>query len=523
VQQTAKISTVPSPTGGINAYDNLASMPPKDAIRLNNIIPQPYGCTVRKGYQRRNTGLDGPVESLSQWVSHAGAVKYFGFAGGNFYDITATGVVGAPLITGLLNDFWQGIGMTSGAGPSTLLFNGADDAILYNGAGLQRLTLGDGIVVNTWAGVSPANIIQATVHQRRVWGVQVDSTKGWYLPADTLYGTAQSFDFGPQFKRGGYLVILATWTVDAGGGTNDYLVAVSSNGEAVVYGGIDVTDVTDWHLVGVYFIGQPPRGRRFFCNVAGDLYILTLTGVVSMATVVTSTQVNVSANNTYSQKIAFLLSDLITTLQDLEGWEVNFFPAESLLIINVPTVYSGGNGQVVANHITTAWCTFSGMDARCWNRAGGEPFFGDSDGNVNYGLTGDKDAVLADGTGGTNILSGGQQAYSNFDNATSQKQIGMYRVTFLGARPAGYATLVSYDYAQLNPPGATGTAIPGAFAHWDEALWDVGYWSGGLAVQRDWRSAQGMGTVMSLSMNLSTEAETTWVSTDYTVRYGGPL
>lgn len=523
MQMSAKISTVPAPTGGINAFDNLAAMPPTDAIRLNNIIPQPYGCTVRKGYQKRNTGLGGPVESLSQWVSHSGVQKFFAFANNRFFDITAAGAVGAPLLTGLLSDFWQGIGISNGAGPHTLLFNGADNGIWYSNAGLQRLTLGDGIVVGTWSGVSPANIIQATVHQRRVWGVQVDSTKGWYLPADSVYGVAHSFDFGPQFKRGGYLVVLATWTVDPGQGSNDYLVGVSSNGEAVVYGGVDVEDPENWRLVGVYFIGSPPRGRRFFCNVAGDLYFLTLTGVVSMATVVTSTQVNVSANNTYSQKIAFLLSELLTTLQDIEGWEIDFFPADNLLLINVPTVFAGGNGQLVANHITTAWCTFSGIDARAWNRAGGEPFFGDADGNVNIALIGDKDGVLVDGTGGTNILGGAQQAYSDFGGPTSQKQIGMYRLVFLGARPVGYATAIAYDYSQAGPPSATGSGISGAFAHWDEALWDVGRWSGGLSVQRDWRSASGMGTVASLLMNLSTEAEATWVSTDYTIRLGGPL
>jgi len=99
----------------------------------------------------------------------------------------------------------------------------------------------------------------------------------------------------------------------------------------------------------------------------------------------------------------------------------------------------------------------------------------------------------------------------------------MYRLTFLGARPVGYATRITYDYSQVGPPSATGSGVTGALAHWDEALWDAGYWSGGLAVQRDWRSAAGMGTTVSLSLNLSTEAEATWVSTDYTVRSGGPL
>jgi len=523
MEMTAKITTVPAPSGGINAYDNLAAMPATDAIRLMNLIAQPYGCTVRKGYRAHATGMPGPVESLSSWISFAGAQKFFAFSDNKMYDITAVGAVGAPLLSGFAQDFWQSVAMVNAAGTWTVMFSGQDDPIIYGSGGVARLTLGDGIVVNTIAGIDPSTLIQGTVHQRRLWAVAINSTKGWYLPPDQIYGTMASFDFGPQFKRGGYLSTLATWTVDAGGGSNDYLVAVSSNGEAAVYGGLNPASAADWALVGVYFIGQPPRGRRYMCNVAGDLYYLTLTGVVSMATLVTSTQVNVAANNTYSQKIAFMLSELIVDLQDIEGWEIDFFPAPNLLFINVPTVYSGGNGQIVANHITTAWCTFSGFNARTWHRIEGQPYFGDPDGTVWRALYGDKDGTDTLGEGGTNILSSVQQAYSSFGMPTAQKQVGMYRMTFMGARPVGYASIVTYDYAQTTSPDATGSGVSGAFSHWDEALWDVGLWSGGLSVQRDWRSAAGMGTTAALSANLSTEAEATWVSTDYTLRTGGPL
>jgi len=523
MEMTAKITTVPAPSGGINAYDNLAAMPPTDAIRLMNLIAQPYGCTVRKGYRNHASGMTGPVESLSSWISFAGTQKFFAFSDGSMFDITAVGPVGVALVTGLTQDFWQSVAMVSAAGTHTVMFSGQDDPILYGAGGVARLVLGDGIVANTIAGINPSTLIQGTVHQRRLWAVAINSTKGWYLPPDQVYGVMSSFDFGPQFKRGGYLSTLATWTVDAGGGSNDYLVAVSSNGEAAVYGGLNPASATTWSLIGVFYIGTPPRGRRYFCNVAGDLYYITLTGVVSMATLVTSTQVNVSANNTYSQKIAFLLSELIVDLQDLEGWEIDFFPAPNLLFINVPSVFSGGNGQIVANHITTAWCTFAGMDARTWHRIEGSPYFGDADGNVWKALYGDKDGTNTAGLGGTNILSSVQQAYSSFGMMTAQKQVGLYRPTFMGARPVGYASIVTYDYAQTTSPDATGSGVSGAFSHWDEALWDVGLWSGGVSIQRDWRSAQGMGTTAALSMNLSTEAEATWVSTDYTLRTGGPL
>lgn len=521
-QMDAKITTIPSPVGGLNAYDNLAAMPPTDAIRLANIVPQPYGCTVRKGYQVHATDLGGTVDSLATWVSVAGVRKLFAFANNRLWDITVPGS-GVQLLSGLTTDFWQSVGYANAAGIFTLMFSGADNPIVYTASGIVRLTAGDGTVANTWSGVNPATLIQATVHQRRVWAVEVNSTKGWYLPPDQYYGIAVPFNFGPWFKRGGYLVALATWTVDAGSGSDDHLVAISSNGEAVVYAGINPASTTDWRIVGAYFIGQPPRGRRFFTNVAGDLYLLTLTGVVSMATVVTSTQVNLSANNTYSQKIQFLLSELLNELKDIEGWEIGFFPGISLLIINVPAVSNGGNGQIAANVLTSAWCTFSGMHARCWLRLDDSPFFGGVDGKVYRAWSGDRDGVNIDGEGGTNILSSVQQAYSNFGMPTAQKQVGLYRPNFLGTRKINYTSILTYDYSQNRVPQSNGSNEPSVFAHWNEALWDEGKWSGGVSVQRDWRSAEGVGTAAALTMSLSTEAESIWVSTDFTIRSGGPL
>lgn len=527
-RDTSKITTIPSPVGGLNAYDNLAAMPITDAIRLDNLVPQPYGCTVRKGFQEHATGLGGSVETISGWSSvnpFSSPNKLFGFADGSMWDITDVGAVvpADELLTGLTNDFWQSVFFANAAGPHTLLFNGADDPIWYSGAGLQRLTLGDGIATGTWKNVDPANLIRGTIHQRRVWAVEIDSAMGWFLPPDAVYGVANYFDFGPFFKRGGYLAALGTWTVDAGSGSDDHLVAVSSRGEAVVFAGTDVTDSTAWKLVGVYFIGEPPRGRRFMTNKAGDLFVLTNNGVVSMATVITSTQVNIATSDTYSKKIQFLLSELLSDLSDLEGWEIIFFPEINLLYINVPSVYQGGNVQLVSNDITQSWCTFSGMDARCWASVDGLPFFGTPDGRVMRAYVGYMDGVLLDGTGGTSIASACQQAYTHLNTPAAQKQVGLYRPTFLGSKIVGYASIIKYDYSQQNAPLATGSGTASPFAFWGTALWGQDTWSGGLLTQREWNSGSGIGTAVSLALNVSSDSETVWVSTDYTYRFGGAL
>ena len=77
---TSKMTMVPAPLGGLNVYDNLLTMPPTDAVSINNLVPQPYGCMVRKGYQEHVTGLGGPIETLGSWPSRSGTTKLFAFA-----------------------------------------------------------------------------------------------------------------------------------------------------------------------------------------------------------------------------------------------------------------------------------------------------------------------------------------------------------------------------------------------------------------------------------------------------------
>ena len=520
---TAQIATVPSPVGGLNAYDNLAAMPATDAIRMDNLVPTPYGCTFRRGYTEHANGLVGKVQSLVGLINVDGTFKMFASAGGKLHDITVPEAV-TELLSGFTNDYWQHVNFANAAGTHLVMVNGADDGIWYSQThGVQRLTLGDGVVQGTWKGVDPKKIIQLTVHQRRIWGVQKDSTLGWFLPADAVFGTANFFDFGPFFKRGGYLAGLATWSADLGEGSDDHLVAISSEGEAAVFAGLDVASPNGWHLKGVYHIGAPPAGRRFTTNVAGDLMLITRIGVVSMATVLTSTSVNVSSNTAYSKKVQYLLNTLLASVSELPGWEINFFPTVNLLYINIPSVYSGGSGQLVANYINGSWCTFSGMNALCWMYLDGRQYYGDPDGNVYEGWSADRDRVKRDGSGGVGILAACQQAYTNFQAPVAQKQVGLYRPIFMSSGLVGSFSQLTYDYRQttLQYPSAASGQQPGSY--WDIAEWGQDQWGGGTLTTKEWRTDLGLGTAVSLTVGLSVHREVTWVATDYTYKVGGPL
>lgn len=522
-RQSSKMATVPSPTGGLNALSNLAAMLESDAIRLTNFIPQSYGCTIRGGCKEWATGFPGPVDSLMVFNDSDGETVGLAVSEGEVYDISVAGVIGVPEVTQLVSSVWQDVMLANAAGTHLLAFSGYDNPIVYNKTGFHRLIAGDGTAEYTISGVDPKTLIQATVHQRRLWATQKDSTFAWFLPADSIYGAMQSFDFGPNFKRGGYLAALFTWTVDSGDGSNDHLVGVSSKGEVAVYQGTDVGTADAWNLVGVYFAGAPVAGRRFGVRVAGDQYLVTQVGMVSLATMITSTQVNIQADSTNSGKVQYLISSAASEFPEDFGWEIEFIPSFNLVFINIPSIYNGQSMQLVSNQINGSWCAFTGFNARCWKGTDTRAYFGTVDGKVYRALTGTQDYVALDDSGGTPIYGVAQQAFSYFGSPAAQKQIGMYRPNFLVSTPARFVSKIEYDFAVTNLTPPDGGGVGGRGALWDTAIWGGDTWSGGVATQREWIQAEGIGVAASIRLSVTSQGQLTWVSTDYTWKSGGPL
>jgi hypothetical protein len=459
------------------------------------------------------------VQTLASWAAATGAQKFFAWSGGNVYDITAPGAVGAPILTGLTNDIWDVTNPVNTAGSHLIALNGLDDGILYNLSGGARIVAGDGIVPNTWAGIDPKDALCPCVHQHRLWVVEKDTANAWFLPPDAIQGTFKRYAFGPLFSKGGFLQFLSTWTLDDGNGAEDHLIAVSSRGEAVVYSGTDPEDDTKWALAGVYFIGAPMSGRRCFVKAGGDQYVLTQQGLMSMSNVLTSTKVNEADQRLVTDKIKFLMSELTAQYSQLFGWDLKYYPRDNMLIMNVPSITVGGNIQLAANQITNAWTEFLGIDAVCWSAFGSQQMFGDYNGRVCTFWNTTVDNVSLDGTGGYGIISSVMQAYSYLGSMATQKQVGMYRPTFIVNAPITVSATILYDFKTGAPP-APNSPPKNYSALWNYGLWGTAIWGGGDEVQKQWIQAEGMGVAVALRMVTQTEAEVLWVATDYSVVKG---
>lgn len=551
-KQSNKIVTVPAPVTGLNARDSLATMQQTDAVYLNNWWPQPYGVSVRKGYEEWVTGLPDTVDTLATLVEPDGTETLYAWSEGSVFDVTTQGVAGPAGISGLegsLASRWQNTTMVNDSGSHMIAVNGQVDAILFEAVGvITRITAGDG-TGSTWAGLDPKKAIQVTVHQGRLWATEVDSTRGWYFDVGAIFGTAVSFDFGPQFAKGGHLAFLSTWTIDDGNGAEDHLVAVSSMGEAVVYGGTDPSNDQSWSQVGVYFVGAPLNGRRAYTKIGSDLAILTQRGVISMANMLSSTKVNESATAVTTDKIQYLMSRYAIQFIDTYGWSLNYFPANNMLLFNVPSNPGDENFQVVSNQVSSVqpWATFTGMDAICWEQFQNFPMFGGKLGVVYRAWVGTEDKVRINTDTGISIIATAQQAYTSFGADGTQKQVDLFRPNFMVASKIAYTTQVLYDYATpapvdviapLNAYPHRRKVTPSPFA--TEAVWDAGKWDDSLwnardstpglpdaqepaLAQREWSQSNGMGVAASLKITVNTSFAVLWVSTDYSIRNGGLL
>ena len=196
-QQVAGTRSIPAPVGGWNDRDSLGAMDEKDAVILKNWFPLPAKVIVRKGSTSWATGLGSQVESLMGYRTQSGTSRLFAAAGTAFYDVTATGAVGAAVVTGLSNARGQHINMATSGGNFLMAVNGANKLRGWDGSAWW--TDGDG--AHDITGVDSSTCIGICLSHRRVWLIQKNTAKVWYLSVDSIAGAASSIDFGPLFLR----------------------------------------------------------------------------------------------------------------------------------------------------------------------------------------------------------------------------------------------------------------------------------------------------------------------------------
>ena len=498
----AALSSISAPTGGWNARDALGAMELTDAVSIENWYPSTSDLQLRMGYSNFSTGLPSQVESLMAYNGLT-ANKMLAGSGTALYNVTSGGAVGAAVKSGLTNVRFQYQNYANTSGNYLYMVNGADSPMYWDGT-----TFTDAAIT----GVTKANLIHINQHKNRLWFVEKNTLKAWYLSTSAIAGAATAFDLSGVAQMGGYLMAMATWTVDGGQGVDDLAVFITSWGEVIVYKGTDPSSANTWALVGIWQIGAPV-GRRCFMKYSGDLLIICQDGVYPMSGALQSSRVNPKVALT--NKIQFAVSNAVTNYGDNFGWQLIQFPKQNQLYLNVPVNEGSLQQQYVMNTITKSWCNFTGWAANCWELFNDHIYFG---GNTVVGKAWD---TFADN--GSNITADCLQAFSPMGSPGRIKRFNMIKPYFrTDGSPAISANLnIDFNIEDTTSPISF---APTTYAAWDTALWDTGVWSGGLRPVEKWQGVSGVGVWAAPRVKTASSGiDVHWVSTTIEMENGGVL
>lgn len=478
----AQAASTPASIGGWNTISSIADMDPKDAVQLDNFIPRPGWLEPRRGFEVWSDGMGSsePVESI---MSYYGITqnKLFTAAGSTIWDATAGGTAVATTVTALSSPRLQYCNFTNTAGSPHFLVacNGIDAPPVYDGTNWSTLSL---------TGATVSTFIQPHVHQGRLWFVAVNSSIAYYCALGAITGVATPFNLGPFIGQGGYLMAIASWTVDTRQTVSDYIAFISSRGQVIVYAGIDPADPDNWSLVGVYNLG-PPIGRRCFFKLTGDLAIITLDGVVSMNTMLSTDRLAANRNSPFV-KIQPSINDAVAAYGQNFGWQLIGYPKGSLAILNVPVAENNSSLQFVMNTITGASCRFLGINANVWEIYNEDIYFGGNAGELyQWDIT--------SGDGDTPITCNVGTAFNYFESRGILKRWTMIRpiLTTDGSVTPGIGMNVDFGTGGMISQAST---VQQPSALWDVAVWDDAKWPQLSATIANWEAVVGLGQCASI-------------------------
>lgn len=523
-----KCVPVPAPNAGINAVDNLLSMGdrgPEDSIFQYNLIPSQYGCVVRTGYQDWCTGVGtGGVRTLHPFIgSTSGNNRLWAMANNGIYNVSASAA--APAI----NTAFPTVDTTSGYGQWTnyttiggyfgLYCDESNGYYVYTetAGAWAKVALGGG--ATQVSGIDPALFVQPLIYKERAWFVEKGSARAWYLPTGAIFGAATVFNFGNKFKHGGTLVALYNWTVDGGEGTNDYLVAISSAGDIVLYLGDDPS-VAPFKQQGQWYIGPPPAGRRIAGSFGGELYLLSAYGIVPLTKLIAGALIQ--QEDVYlSRKITPLINQQMLLANASLGWEIKLISTENLLITSVPAQVGFDNIQFVQALNSKGWAVYRKIPyytGETWN----VQFYIATTDNRVLRHTGTQDSVDRNGLNGVAIAWSALSVFQEYGEVGRYKISQFIRAVFLAAQAPAYAVEARYDYnlSEVLPvpsiPVFSGSV-------WDVGIWDLALWGGDLVEVEAPVGGSGIGRNIAIAINGTSSAKTILIRYDLMFTSGWQL
>jgi len=529
-KQNAVGVTVPASMAGINAVTSLAMQNPTECVYTYNLVSQDLGMVVRQGFvEWANGWTGGPAKTVIPFEGHQDSHdRLFVANNEGIWDCTAEGTT-APTQVVTWPDQLGEAGYCSYAAFSNdgndmfiLLCDKRNGYYVYTQTTDVWVKVAQGVGAGELDGIDPTNLDYVFIWKRRVWFVEKNSANGWYLDVATLFGTVTKFNFGSQFRQGGALRAFYNWSLDGGLGLDDLMVAVSGAGDVAIYQGTDPDVAESFSLVGTWFVGAVPAGNRFGVEFGGEVYILSVYGLLPLSQLLNGSSIN-DPNTYLTAKISPFVREVMAEQRQELGWQVVVHSEGAQLYIDTPQDPLRGNVAFVQYFGNQAWSMVRGLDKTHTANWRGSDYWAHGGRNSLVIERGHVDNVWLDpATDGApapiewSLLT----SYQNFESGTRFKRCQYIRPQFLAQDLPAYSVLARYDF-DITEAYVSPLSTQGVSARWNVGLWDSEVWGGNLERIDQPRGARGMGRHVAIAMRGSSSARTILVAFDVIADGGG--
>lgn len=188
----------------------------------------------------------------------------------------------------------------------------------------------------------------------------------YYGDVGAVTGALTRFPLSRLGNITGTILAMHAMTVDAGDGMNDVLCIFMTTGQIVIYEGLNPGDATQWQQT-ARVKTAPPLGKHAFMKVGGDLWMVTASGIVSVAETLRAGAV--SQVSAFSVPVA---REIAETAELGGQWQAHMSGDGRLGIFN--RVSGDTAQQFVWDFEQRAW-TRTNYPARWWYSIGRSTFF----------------------------------------------------------------------------------------------------------------------------------------------------
>lgn len=531
-----RVKRFPAPVGGINNQLSLGNEDLIHCVYTYNLVPKEEGMVVREGYREWQIEVDNSVSAGIHTLIPfntaivGGTNKLFAVNNEGIWDVTTKGVAPSQVAT------FSNQADDAGYGTFVRYVNLAEVDIVFYADNMNGLWQYN-VSTDTWAvptgitGLTVADINFVMKYKNNVWFGVSGSTVGYWLPILASAGAVTPQYFGDKFRLGGNLKGLFSWSVDGGDGLDDQLIAVSSAGDVIVYGGSGPAQ-NDWGMIGVFYIGEIPNTPRFGSEQGGELYLLCSYGIVSMNDLLqgvdTTAIMSNTASSSMSTKIARSIRSKMKTSIDARGWDVAIIPSQGGILIATPQVGSELPEQFYYNVATKGWGIWRGVPMTCFTSYADLVYIGTADDRVMVMDSEiDNQLLIApeEGLNGTDINFSILTAFSNLETDGVYKRVHLIRPDFISSVPPSHSSQMQWDYDIIEgeipvfeDPVATDVAMWGV-SIWGSVVWGIG----ADAVFPSIKGAWGHGRYGAIATVGTCRANTNLVGWDVIYSTGGPM